>query len=464
MNKVILIISFIILIIFLTGLDYEVGSNKDNHNILSDISFIDQSGIVVSQESEDVTIVSLSSIHTENLFEIGAASILVGVDSQSIYPIEALDIQSFRTDKKVDIDQLIELNPDYVLVEPEQKLKERKLVATLESNNISVISLLPETMDEFEVYITKLGILSSHQEEAKLRLEEYYIEFDKVISQVKKTSLEKSVFIETSEKGYFVPAKEHIINETISLAGGQILIPKSNMFNQEANDQIKAGSEFIISNNDNIDSYFSITGHPYSGASLISFGQKDGFKELNVYKSHNVYNISTTLLGVNTFRYIEGIKEFHRLIFKDDSLIKTFNNKLDEPLTRLSFAQIVYDYYCLPTYMNADSSYYEFSKFNHTYGGYQDVKFNHTWYHVIETVTMKGYLKPKLNGKGEEYFGSNDLVTVKDLEQLLIIRLDISIDESREVIAKSFMDQVESYTNEDLYSLLCSIKGDEVYD
>lgn len=464
MKQSLLIISFIILIIFLTGLDLQVGPNMNNDHILSDVSFIDQSGVIVEQDNRDVSIVSLSPIHTENLFEIGAGAQLVGVDSQSIYPIEALAVQSFRINKKWDIDALIKLKPDYVLIEPVQKEQERKLVATLESNHIKVITLLPESMAEFDAYIIKLGILSGHQHEAKLRLDQYKQDLDLLMSQVEELKTVKTIMVETSEKGYLIPSQDHMINNTVELAGGYIVRPKKTIFNRVANEQIKVGKDYILNHDESIDSYFTITGAPYSGASLVSFSQKTGFNELSAYKNNKVYSLSNTMLGHYTFRYIEGIKEFHRLMFNNESNYKAFNEELDGPLTRLSFAKIVYDYYHLPTYINADNQYYEFAKFQHTYGAYQDVKFNHTWYHVIETVTMKGYLLPQRRQDNTEYFGAQELLTREELVLFLTIRLNTSLEESQMLMRSILKDQQEGYTNEDLFTLLDSINGDEIYD
>lgn len=203
--------------------------------------------------------------------------------------------------------------------------------------------------------------------------------------------------IEISEKGYYIPDEEHMIYKAATIAGGDVVTKDVNLLSTVVEHQIKVGEEFMLKHGALCHAYFSITGSNYMGASLISISQKQGFKELQVLQKDQVYNLSSELVGKYTFRYLKGIKEFHRLMYKEDSVVKSFDrDKLNEPLTRLSFTQSIYDFYTLQTYVNEDQHYYEFPHYLHTYGAFRDVKFNQPWYDVIETVTMKGWLTNEL--------------------------------------------------------------------
>ena len=463
MKKILVIICFVLLIVFLTGLDYEVGGISHLQSLNRE-SFIDDYGIVVEKVPKEVRLISLSPTHTENLFEIGAESTLVGVDNKSIYPIEANEIRQFELNKEKDIQKIVKLHADYILVDPLQMESNRKLISLLESQGMVVVCFFPEDMDEFDTYIHKLGIISHHLDEAIIRLEEYNKELENFMTALKVAdiSLDKSIIIETSENGYYSPNENHMIFKAAWLAGGRVLLDDVTIFSSIKDDQLKVGQDYILDKDLEIDTYFSITGSGYSGASIISFKQKEGFKDLKVLEDGQVYNLSSELVGKYTFRYLSGIKELHRLMYQEDSVVKVFSNKdLDQPLTRLSFAKIIYDFNRLATYVNDDSSYYDFSHYFHTYGGYNDVSYENTWYDVIETVTMKAYIKPIRTSEGQELFDGDSLMTTEDLSMFLVIYLDLNEDESQAILNRMFTPSRNSYKNQELIDLLNTIKSEE---
>ena len=77
----------------------------------------------------------------------------------------------------------------------------------------------------------------------------------------------------------------------------------------------------------------------------------------------------------------------------------------------------------MQTYILNDNHYYDNPKYNHTYGAYIDIPYNHPLFNVIESVSMSGYLLPnKVDGK--EFFYGEKSITKRDLLHFLFILKD----------------------------------------
>lgn len=449
--KIISIILFVLLLTALTQIPVKVKTAKD-YGIISQKSFIDNSGNYFQFDNAANKIISLSPVHTENLFHIGAGDLIVGTDRSSVFPYEAVKLEKFYLNRVYDLKRIIDINPDVVLIEPDISSTHRGLIATLESNNIKVVSLMPENLDGFRTYIRKLAITCGKQKESEVKLTSFYKALNSLNKENSSFEQDKrSVYIEVSEMGYTTVTKNSLIGSIAELAGCKIITPETTWFNKTA-DRVEVKKSFIL--NTAFDYYLTVKGSGYSGASKESIIQRPDFKELEVVFNGNLYEISGAIVGNYTFRLLDGIRELKRLT---TSKVHQYKFKADKLVTRMDLAQFLYHNLKLQTYLLSDPGYYNFKKDNHTYGSFIDVKFSDMDFNIIETVSMKAYILPIKDLKGYEHFQRDTLVTRKDLQHFLFIYKDINRSESNRLFNELGLNSNDSFKGTDITKLFNTI-------
>lgn len=448
-TTIILLISTLIYI--LSQSKYEISFGKKNDNILSPNSFIDLSGNLIEVNKSINRIISLSPVHTENIFFIGGGDQIIGVDNDSNFPYQTSLLEKYNLKKIFDINKIIENRPDFVLIDPDINTKHRTLVSMLEANKINVVNLKPDNLHQFDSYIKKLGIITNCSSKAETLLFRFKQEL--IGYGIIKSTNPKTVFVELSEKGYITATESSLIGQVFSLAGTRLLKPLNNL--TFVNDEtIKVGEDFILENDDKIDTYFSVTGSGFSGANKFSVNQKEGFRDLKSIKDCKFYEIPSVFISNYTFRLIDGIREIHRLVYGDK-----MEMDLEKPLTRIIFANILYQNLLLPTYTITKPNYYEHIKYGHIYGSYSDVLFNDPDFNIVETVSMLAYLLPLKDSNGFEYFDKYKLVSLVDLYQFLFLYNNMNKFEVEELLKELNINPGEM-RGMDFLNLLKFIKGD----
>lgn len=414
---------FLCSLLLIMQVDIVIGGTGYEDNILSDNCFIDDMGNKIHIKNGDITIISLSATHTENIFELGGKDYLIGVGKGSIYPYDVTKIKTYDVSKAMAIEEIITLNPDYLLIEPQMNSNKTGLISKFESAGLQVISLLPESPNDFTAYIKKLSMVLHKESEAEEKLSAYYKALNEIQEKTEKITPKKTVFVEQSEKGYYSVGKDTLIGQAVNLAGGKLLTKSDDLFNNDSQNHY-VGIDFLLKNQNEIDTYFTVRGKGFSGASLISINQKHEFKDIVAIKNNQVYEITAPLVGQYTFRYVTGVLELARLLYKDkiESPRDIGDNEI---ITRSIFAEIIYKQEHLPTFTIIDSNYYDYEKYNHSYGSYEDVSFQDDDFNIIETITMYGYIKPITIDENKQLFNRKGVITLSDMARFIYIYLDL---------------------------------------
>lgn len=414
-----MMIVFVALLIVLNQIPYEIGSASEINDF--DQSFIDDVGNKININQTITKVISLSPTHTENLFSIGAGDLLIGADVGSIYPYEAAMLPRYDLDKIMAIDAIILADPDLIFIEPRMNQNQTALVSALESQGMVLVSLMPESLLEFEDYIYKLGLCTNQEKEAVEKAKAFMAEINayKATSENTDQSDVATVFIETSERGYETATKDSLVGQAVTMAGGKLLTPKTPWY-YGVQDNIAAGKPFIMKSKHEIDVYMTLRGNGNSGATITSLTQRPEFLTIDAIDQDNVYEMSGLLLDRFTFRYLEGIKEIHRLLYGD---IASYIDESEETtsLTRSVFARVLYEQLTLPTFTIIDKDYYDHEKYHHTYGSFLDVGYEDADFNVIETCVMYSYLLPIHTESQEEVFDREGLITEEDIRHFIYI-------------------------------------------
>ncbi len=476
MKKWITIIGSIVIIIGLVlGRHIPIKGTKDSSKIINDSVFIDDVGNKIVIQKTPSRIISLSAVHTENLYTLHASEGVIGVDKGSNYPAKAADLPRYALTSDADMDKLIHDQPDLVLITPDINRQYPRVVSKLESSGLWVVSLMPQSVQHFDYYIRKLAMLTDKREQADQMLKDYHEELDKIREKTAKIKDKKTVFVETSQKGFWTAAEGSLLYQAIQMAGG-INIVKDAKPHIKNKSQVRYGFSKINNNQDAIDVYFTLQGVRNGGGSIVSIAQQDKFRNIKAMREGEVYELLSPLVNQYTFRYVKGVWDMARMLYPDQLIEETIITD-HVALTREVFSQIVYDQLRLQMFTITESDYYDVKKYLHTYGRFGDVTYSQSDFDRIETITMRGYLLPKRDKMGNETFGRKDLVTRAEIANFIYLIKDLAEVKAQEdikdiqghshervirkVIASGYMTLIDDYflpdapySVEGLYSLL----------
>lgn len=180
------------------------------------VEYIDDTGRTVAIEGTIETIVSLSPANTEILFAIGAGDMIVGDTEYCNYPEEAVAIENVGGYSTVDVERVIELEPDVVFgTTGHEEVRDQ-----LSEAGIPVI--LFEAVDIERVYdnIRTVGEVMGLKAEADTLVEDMMGTIAEVESDTAGITEKKTVFYMLWNDPPMSAGPNTFIDSVITLAGG----------------------------------------------------------------------------------------------------------------------------------------------------------------------------------------------------------------------------------------------------
>ncbi len=413
-----LVICFIVIFMFTGCSDTNQENQVDNKEYK--ISFVDDDEKQINMDEPAKKIISLYSAHTENLYKLGIDDEIIGVGTSDIYPAKVLEKKQFDY-KNADPEKIILEEPDLVLIRPFINRSRPDFVQALEKGGINVVSLYPESFDEFDDYINKLSILTGTEDKAKTLLEDFHTQIDNIKEETKNIDDKVNVYFESSEQDYKTVTVDSMPAMAIDIAGG-INIASDVKPIKEGSSIAAYGTERILEKADDIDVFVSQNGVMNAGGNKHSITIRPGFETIKAIKNDRVYVINQKIISSPTFRYLDGINEMCRMFYPEifDGYSK-YN--VDEEITREELAEIIVKFKHEPTFIPT-SKYYKKEHKGHTYGMFEDVDMNDEKINFIEAAVTSGYIDGyKENDK--EFFYPNNNVTREEFAKVLFMIGDI---------------------------------------
>jgi len=251
-------------------------------------------------------IVSLSPGNTEILFALGLEDKLMGVTEFCDYPTEALEKPQVGGFNTVDIERVVEIQPDLILA---SNIHEDEAIPRLEGLGLTVLALSPENLDEVLDAIALIGRCTGAQEQAAQLTAGMRQRIEAVTSRtagLANDDIPRVLYIVWHEPLMTI-GSETIIHQLITLAGG------SNIAGEIADAYPTLVLEAVIE----VDPEIIIAGADMGeGASMpYQFAlTEERFSSLSARADNRIYEIETDLVGRPGPRIVDGLEGFAALI------------------------------------------------------------------------------------------------------------------------------------------------------
>ncbi len=272
----------------------------------------DDMGRKITAAAPFTRIISLYPGHTENLFSLGLDSEIIGVSPGETYPEKALAKPVFSYHD--DLEKFLGARPDLVLIRPMIDRGYARLLANLEKNGITVVSLQPGNLDEIYRYWRTLGALTGKESEAGRLVSGFRESLAAFGRSVRKISPRKKVYFEAIHERMktFSPGSMEIFAlETaggINLAGDAEPVRDTNI--------AAYGKERILSHAAEMDVFLAQSG-PMNHVSIDLIQNEPGFSAIKAVRTHQIYLIDEVLVSRPTVRLLEGIRTIAKILYPE---------------------------------------------------------------------------------------------------------------------------------------------------
>ncbi len=259
----------------------------------------DNSGMSVVIDKEPERIVSLSPVTTEIIAAVDGLDKLVGRTSYCDYPNEVEKIAEIGDLITVNIEKIIELEPDLVIGSAylDQGVRDQ-----LESADITVVTIYTE--DSFEgAYkdIETIGKILSKSKEAEKVITEMKNKVENIKEKVAKAKTAPSVYfvVGFGAGGEFTATGDTFIHQMIELAGGKNIAYDGLQWSFSLEKIVERNPELVI--------YSSVL-------DKNELKVTNGFKDLDSVKKGDIFAIEANLIERTGPRLAEGLEELAKLI------------------------------------------------------------------------------------------------------------------------------------------------------
>ncbi len=267
------------------------------------IEVYDDTNQLVSLEKPAQTIISLSPGITELIYAAGGENKIKAAVSYSNYPRQAKKLPRVGSYDALDIEQILQLNPDLIVAWNSGNPKSQ--VTQLKKLGFKVYISEPNTFKKIPETIKKLGKLMNTDNIANKSAESFNTQFDFLKKQYKSINhkAEKTTFIQIWNNPIMSINGQHLISKVISFCGGDNIFShaKSLTYSPDIESILKYNPEVIIA-----------TGMAEQSQTWLKRWQQ--WPYLSAVKNKQLYSVNPDHLVRHTPRILLGIQEICQLI------------------------------------------------------------------------------------------------------------------------------------------------------
>lgn len=284
--------------------DTEVKDNGESPDSFIEVE--DDFGNVVTFEKAPEKIISMAPSHTEILFALGLGDKIVGVTSYCDYPEEALEKEKIGDFNGINLERVIELEPDLVINygpgNEEENLR-------LQEAGIQVLGYLPESIDEVIETIKSIGKATGVEDKAQTVTENMLEKKDEILEKIKDTEKVK-VFYEIWHDPLQAAGAGSFMDNLINLANGD------NIAKDAEGEYPQYDLEQLVERDPEV----YLTSADMPDKTVESILQRPGYSGITAIKEGNVYILDANITSRPGPRIIEALeivaKAIHPEVFK----------------------------------------------------------------------------------------------------------------------------------------------------
>ena len=256
-------------------------------------------------------IISLYAAHTENLFELGLDTEIIGVSKTEDYPSHALEKPTFNP--RDGVEKFLAAKPDLVLIRPMHKRGYPGLWAALERNGIRVLALQPNNIPDMFAYWRTLGRLTGHDLDSERMIAEFKegLEFFSQRLERFPEHDRPGVYFESIHRtlSTFSPGSMPIF--VLEMAGGINIADNARPKN--GTNIASYGLERLLARSARIDVYLAQYG-PMNQVEVKTIMNSPAASRIKAVRDRNVFLVDEHLVARPTMRLLIGIQVINKLL------------------------------------------------------------------------------------------------------------------------------------------------------
>ena len=246
-------------------------------------------------------IVSLAPSNTEILFAVGAGTQVIGRDSYSDYPAEALQVKNIGGGfNQLDAETILSLQPDLVLA---SSLTPPEQIQALQKLGLKVFALAnPKSFDGMYINLLTVASLTGHTEQAQTLIQTLKGRVVTVEHKLANLKSRPLVFYEldgTDPNAPWTPGPGTFIDTLIGMAGGD------NLGQVLTSDWAQISLEELIAK----DPAIILIGDAYwGGVTVEAVKARTGWDALSAVKNGQVFPFDDNLVSRPGPRLVDGLE------------------------------------------------------------------------------------------------------------------------------------------------------------
>jgi iron complex transport system substrate-binding protein len=267
------------------------------------LEIIDQAGRVVRVEKLPEKIISLAPSNTEILYALGLEDRLVGVTEFCDYPEVAKQKPQIGGYSTVDIEKVVEMQPDLILA---ANIHQDEVIPRLEQLGLTVFALDPVTVDEVIEGINLIGKVTGKEEAASQLAGEMKGRIAAVTDETAALPEVRVLYILWHDPLMTVGAETRI-NELIERAGG------TSISRDLTEEYPKVGLEAVIMANPQV--IIAGSGHGSSQDVPVQFALNEPrLAEVEARLNNRIYEMDSDLTSRPGPRMVQGLEKLAQFI------------------------------------------------------------------------------------------------------------------------------------------------------
>jgi len=272
------------------------------------ISLTDMTGREVWLPAPATRVVALTAADVEIIFALGAGDKLVGRGEYCDYPPEALEIQSVQSGFETNIEQIIELEPELLLMNKMGQTEEQ--ITQLE--NAGVVTFVSDAQSIEETYfaIESIGALMGREAEASALT----ADMKAVFAEFQEKALaagagQESIYFEVSplEYGLWTAGTETFMNEVADLLNIRNIFDDVEGWAEISEEQVIERDPDVILT---VGMYFGEG--PTPTESILA---RQGWENISAIRSESILNLTSDELSRPGPRLADGARMLYEFVY-----------------------------------------------------------------------------------------------------------------------------------------------------